>query len=285
MSTVGIPRLRFGYGSNGFTNHRLADAVAVLAELGYDGIALTPDAGHLDPYTPGLARRVGKLAAQLDRLGMAATVETGARFVLNPRRKHSPTLLDDDPAPRLDYLSRCIRIAADLGAPTVSLWSGAAPEGVETEKLWRRLAEGCLRARDTAVEHGIAVGFEPEPGMFVDTIVGYTELRERLGGPPGFGIALDVGHCQCLEANSPAECVRVVGGELVAVQIEDMRRGVHEHLEPGQGEIDFPAVLAALADAGYRGLVGVELPRHGHAAPAAAEHALRFLRSKEEHAH
>ena len=46
-----------------------------------------------------------------------------------------------------------------------------------------------------------------------------------------------------------------------------MRRGVHEHLELGDGEIDFPAVLGALARAGYRGLVAVELPRHGHAAP------------------
>ncbi|MGW4149959.1 sugar phosphate isomerase/epimerase, partial [Streptomyces albogriseolus] len=30
-------------------------------------------------------------------------------------------------------------------------------------------------------------------------------------------------------------------------QIEDMRRGVHEHLPFGDGEIDFPPVLAALA--------------------------------------
>jgi sugar phosphate isomerase/epimerase len=64
----------------------------------------------------------------------------------------------------------------------------------------------------------------------------------------------------------------------VNVQIEDMRRGVHEHLEFGEGEIDFPPVLAALAETGYRGLVGVELPRHSHAAPAVAERSMRFLR-------
>ena len=42
--------LRFGFGTNGFTNHRLADAVTVLADLGYDGIALTLDHCHLDPF-------------------------------------------------------------------------------------------------------------------------------------------------------------------------------------------------------------------------------------------
>ena len=55
------------------------------------------------------------------------------------------------------------------------------------------------------------------------------------------------------------------GPDLVNVQVDDMRRGVHEHLEFGAGEIDFPATLRALADSGYRGLVAVELPRHAHA--------------------
>ena len=61
--------------------------------------------------------------------------------------------------------------------------------------------------------------------------------------------------------------MRRVGRErLVHVQIEDMRRGVHEHLDFGDGEIDFPPVLSALAEIGYRGLVCVELSRHSHTA-------------------
>ena len=44
--------LRFGYGTNGFSNHRLDDALAVIAELGYDGVALTLDHHHLDPFAP-----------------------------------------------------------------------------------------------------------------------------------------------------------------------------------------------------------------------------------------
>jgi hypothetical protein len=61
------------------------------------------------------------------------------------------------------------------------------------------------------------------------------------------------------------------------VQIEDMRRGVHEHLPLGEGEIDFPPVLAALHAAGYPGLVSVELPRHSHTAATAARHSIEFL--------
>jgi sugar phosphate isomerase/epimerase len=60
-----------------------------------------------------------------------------------------------------------------------------------------------------------------------------------------------------------------------------MRRGVHEHLPFGDGEIDFSPVLAALRDTGYTGLVTVELPRHSHTGPGQAAAALPFLRSAE----
>ena len=54
--------LRFGYGTKGFANHRLADALTVIAELGYTGVALTLDHDHLDPFAPDLARRVTRTA-------------------------------------------------------------------------------------------------------------------------------------------------------------------------------------------------------------------------------
>ena len=87
-------------------------------------------------------------------------------------------------------------------------------------------------------------------------------LRAALGDPARFGITLDIGHCRCLEPMAGAATASPRSADhLVNVQIDDMRRGVHEHLEFGEGEIDFPPVLAALREAGYRGLVAVELPR------------------------
>ena len=179
----------------------------------------------------------------------------------------------------MDFLRRAVRIGADLGAEAVSFWAGVRPDPVPVETAWDRLVRGCAEIVDAATAAGVPLGFEPEPGMLVADIAGWRRLRAALGEPADFGITLDIGHCRCLEPAPVPDCVAQVAEHLVNVQIDDMRRGTHEHLEFGDGEIDFPPVLAALAAAGYRGLVAVELPRHSHAAPAVARRSLDFLRA------
>ncbi len=129
-----------------------------------------------------------------------------------------------------------------------------------------------------AEQAGVQLGFEPEPGMMIEDLAGYERLRNALGAPAAFGLTLDIGHCRCLESAPVPECILGSADRVVNVQIEDMRRGVHEHLEFGSGEIDFPPVLDALIRIGYGGLVSVELPRHSHAAPLVARRSLDFLR-------
>ncbi|MFY1698800.1 sugar phosphate isomerase/epimerase family protein [Solwaraspora sp. WMMA2101] len=276
--------LRFGYGTNGFANHRLTDVLALLADLGYQGVALTLDHDHLDPYAPDLPATVTRVADRLRDLGLAVVVETGARYLLDPWHKHAPTLLHDAAAHRIDFLRRAVAIGADLGAEAVSFWSGVRPAEVDDATAWQRLVAGCASVVDAADTAGVTLGFEPEPGMLVADIADWRRLRTALGDPARFGITLDIGHCRCLEPLPVPQCVTEVAAHLVNVQIDDMRRGVHEHLEFGTGEIDFPPVLAALGAAGYRGLVAVELPRHSHAAPAVAAHSIEFLRAAQRRA-
>ena len=269
--------LRFGYGTNGFANHRLADAITVIADLGYTGVALTLDHDHLDPFSPGLAREVARTADLLRDRDLGVVVETGARYLLDPWRKHAPTFLHDERAVRIDFLRRAVAIGADLGAEAVSCWAGVRPSDVDADTAWKRLVDGVAEVVDAAAGAGVPIGFEPEPGMLVEDIAGWRRLRADLGAPAAFGLTLDIGHCRCLEPVGVPECVAGVAEHLVNVQIDDMVRGVHEHLEFGTGEIDFPPVLRALREGGYRGLVAVELPRHSHAAPDVARRSLEFL--------
>ena len=277
--------LRFGYGLNGFTDHRLADAVALLADLGYDGVALTLDHAHLDPFAPDLAARTAGVAALLARHGLGVMVETGGRYVLDPRRKHEPTLVSDDGRDRrIDLLLKAIRVAADLGSPAVSFWSGIAPQGASREECWARVERAMERVLPVAEAHAVDLALEPEPGMFVERISDVDGLRDRLGRPDRLRLTIDVGHLRCTEDDDPADCVLRAGALVANVQIDDMRRGVHEHLPFGEGEVDFPPVLAALSAIDFRGLVAVELPRHSHTAPLLAASSLDFLRDAERRA-
>jgi sugar phosphate isomerase/epimerase len=273
-------QLRFGYGTNGFADHRLDDTLELLAELGYDGVALTLDVRHLDPYAPDIDFEVRRIRRRLDELNLAVVIETGARFLLDPARKHQPTLMSSDGRERrFDLLRRAIHIGSDLGAEAVSFWSGIPEPGTDLDVAWYRLVEGCSALLDEAKAAGVVLGFEPEPGMLIDTLEAFDRLLSALDDDPSFALTLDLGHCHCIEDRSVRDCVLGAAERIVNVHIEDIRRGVHEHLPFGEGEMDLPPVLTALKEVGYTGLVTVELPRHSHAAPDLAINSLEFLRS------
>ena len=85
--------LRYAYNTNGAANHRLDDALHLIAGAGYDGVALTLDIHHLDPFADGWEREAERLRGLLERLRLGSVIETGARFLLDPTDKHEPTLL------------------------------------------------------------------------------------------------------------------------------------------------------------------------------------------------
>jgi sugar phosphate isomerase/epimerase len=248
--------LLLGYNTNGFAHHRIEDALDIIEELGYRSVGFTVDVHH--PYSPGLFQ--GR--------NLVPVIETGARFLLDPRNKHQPTLMSDTGREkRLDFYFRCIDIAAEAGAPCVSLWSGAGSD-------WGRLVKGLREVCDRADAAGVDVAFEPEPGMLVDTTERFLELHGMLPHPR-LGLTLDIGHLACMDEGDPAEIVKSQAGVLRNVHLDDHRKGTHEHLMFGEGEVDWPPVLAALRELDVPATV--ELSRHSHAAVETARRSLAFL--------
>lgn len=278
---------RIGYNTNGLAHHRVRDALTLLAELGYEAVSLTPDAGLLDPYELD-ADEVGRTRALAEDLGLELTLETGSRFLLDPRRKHFPTLMEEDAADRarrVDFLARCIDLAADLAAPVVSFWSGAAPDrstGDEggAEALWDRLCAGVEAVLARGRDQGVALAFEPEPGMFVERPGGYARLVERLGANGDeLGLCLDVGHLLCTGDLPVDEVIARYANRLLVVHLDDVKDGVHVHRMFGEGDLDLAATLRALIASGFDGVAAVELSRDGHRGPDAAAEAWRHIQA------
>jgi sugar phosphate isomerase/epimerase len=267
-----------GYNTNGFAHHPLEEAVVILGDIGYESVALTLDYHALNPFDsalPGQLRAVGRLLA---RLRLRSVVETGARFLLDPWQKHRPTLVDPakQAARRLDFLKRSIDIARTLGSDAVSFWSGSTDPGTPESVQWKRLIRSCKQLAEYAGEQKMRLAFEPEPGMFVDTMQRFGHLYEQVNHP-AFGLTLDIGHLHCQGEVPIADHLRRWQQVLWNIHIEDMRHGVHDHLMFGEGEIDFRPVLRTLRELGYAGGVHVELSRHSHDAVDTARRALRFL--------
>ncbi|HEX3999257.1 MAG TPA: sugar phosphate isomerase/epimerase family protein [Pirellulales bacterium] len=275
------------YNTNGLAHHDPIEAIELLAEIGYRGVGLTIDHGLLSPRDRAERHRAALQEFQraLRQFGMRSVVETGARFLLDPRQKHEPTLMTADPERRklrVEFLRYAIRTAAELQSDCVSIWSGIlrnAPNeaSFSDAAAFERLIDGLAPVCDYASRQGVIVAFEPEPGMFIDTMDRFEQLLARFDHP-ALRLTIDLGHLHCQGETPIGEQLRRWASRLVNVHIEDMRAGVHEHLMFGEGEIEFPPIFAALREIDYRGLVQVELSRHSHEGPSAGRRAMEFLR-------
>ncbi len=270
-----------GYNTNGMAHHDLFDAVELLADIGYQGVAITIDHTALPPNSPASRQQAQRLRTVLHARKMRSVIETGARFLLDPRKKHEPTLISRDPAGRrrrIEFYRYAVDSAAELGSDCVSLWSGQLPQGVDRAQALAWLVDGLQQVGEYAARRHVSIAFEREPGMLIDTMAGWDELLAQ-SGMDDLCLTLDIGHLHC-QGEGPIDAVlgRWVS-RLINVHVEDMRAGVHEHLMFGEGQIDFPAVFRGLSRIGFAGGVYVELSRHSHEAPAAAQKAYEFLQN------
>lgn len=269
--------LRFAYNTNGTAHHRLDDAIDLIAEAGYQGVALTLDIHHLDPFAENWLAEAQRVSSRLQRLGLGSVIETGARFLLDPRSKHEPTLVTGDAAGRarrIGFLKRAIDIGAVLHSEAVSFWAGVPKPGVDRADAQGWLREGLAEVVAYAGDKNVVACLEPEPGMLIETLDDYAALDV-----PGLRLALDTGHCLVTGERDPAVAVAEFAERIGTVALEDMARGVHVHLPFGEGDMDVPSVLNALDAIAFDKLICVELSRESHRADLMVPASLEYLRT------
>ena len=138
-----------------------------------------------------------------------------------------------------------------------------------------RFFEGIAACADHAAERGIRILLEPvnryEINYVNSVLPDGIDLIRRLGHP-NVKLMPDVFHMNIEDASIAGSLV-AAGAMVGYVHLADSNRWA-----PGQGHIDFHAILAALDKIGYDDDVAVEILPLPSADEAAAE-AIRFLRS------
>jgi len=228
------------------TDDTLEPLARTAARMGYDALELPLESiGDWDPL---------RARAVLDGLGMGAIV-VGA---MGPGR--SLLARAGDVAATQDYLRACLDAAAVLGASVVA-GPFYAPTGVtwRMDEAERAEAVGELRdnlaplAREAAAI-GVTLAVEPlnryETSVLNTVAQSLDALAPLLGA--GVGLALDTYHLN-IEEKRPADAVRAAGAAIAHVQVCGSDRGA-----VGDDHTDWPEMLRALDDAGYRGALGLE---------------------------
>lgn len=159
-----------------------------------------------------------------------------------------------------EYLRSCLGAARALGA-TVVAGPFYAPTGVawRMSQAERTAVVGELRRNleplvDEAAEAGITLAVEPLNRYETSVLNTVDQTLDALGPllGPGLGLALDTYHLN-IEEKRPDDAIRRAGDAIAHVQVCGSDRGA-----VGDDHTDWPGILAALDDAGYAGVLGVE---------------------------
>lgn len=173
-------------------------------------------------------------------------------------------------------LERHTRLAAQLGARRVVMHPGGKSRfttRAEEERIRTLNVEAFRRLGDAAGACGAQIGLENlmRPGAATPS-----ELLGLLDaiGHPAIGLTLDTSHANVARLD-PAKVALEFGPRLIATHISDNDGSGDQHRTPGSGTIDWRAVMRALRQAGYGGLLNLEIPGERHPVPALQELKLR----------
>ena len=244
------------------TDEGLAELAPKVREQGFDVIELPVEhPGDWDPH---------RAADLLAELGLTATV----CLVMPPGRE----LVDADTvAETQDYLRHVVDVAAVVGSPVA-----AGPAYSSVGRTWRiddraklnaQLRENIAPVVDHAAAKGVRVAVEPLNRYETSLLNTVDQALEALAGLPdeGCGLALDLSHLN-IEETSPVTAILAAGERIAHVQVCANDRGT-----PGRDHHDWPAILQALAETGYRGPLCIESFTPDNAAIATAASIWRPL--------
>lgn len=253
--------MKIGFRTAGFREKPLQRALRVLAELGFDGLELCLENHGLRP----------DLISEEDLASLP-------RLIVDSGLELASVSYHGDGAPlpvRLPNTLKAIEMTKLLDC-SILILNTERPEPTRRDKQWQDLTEHMRMLTDVADEHDVTLALEPEPGLLIDGMSDFARLKEAVGSDR-LALNLDIGHCHITD-DVPA-AIETFAESLVHTHFEDIAGKVHNHLVPGEGNMDLPEVIRCLHAVGYEGYLTVDLFRITDAPADYARRALDAMRS------
>ena len=258
-----------------------AQQCAWAAAVGYDGLEVAPFTLSDEPH-----RMIAQERAAIRRAAADAGIAiTGLHWLLLTPKGLSITSPDDAVRARtVEVMRRLVDFCADVGGKVLvhgSPGQRAIPAGETRETAIARARDAFARVADDAQRAGVVYCIEPlatTETPVINTIAEAAAIVDAVGSP-GLRTMVD---CAAAGRMEQAPLAAVIDrwlptGRIAHVQVNDPnRRG------PGEGELQFAPILAALKRNGYEGVVAVEPFKYVPDGQACAARAIGYLRGIRE---
>ncbi len=234
-----------------------AQRLAAVRAAGFDGVELTFAAVGEGPLTMGLG------GADIDALRhLVASHGLQATSVMGGGLLRDAPLVAADAAVRergVSNLRLGLRIAARLGADTILVHPGQLRPDARYDDAFGWLVDALRALRPDLEATGVGLAVENVWNKFLLSPLEMRELIDRVDHPL-VGAYFDVGNVVAF--GYPQQWLRILGPRVRRVHLKDFRG------RPGQlggfcqlmdGDVDWPAVVAALVAIGYDGYLTSEV--------------------------
>ena len=253
----------------------------VAAALGYDGLEIAPFtlAEHPERIDSAEAARIRRVVES------AGLVVTGLHWLLV--KPAGLSLTDPDAGVRsrtLDVVARLVALCAELGGSVLvhgSPKQRAIAAGETHATARARLRDFLADVATIAQAHGVTYCIEPlspRETALVNTVAEAAEIVREIDRP-ALRTMIDCSAAGASESMSVPELIDMwlPTGLVAHVQVNDPNRRA-----PGQGEMRFAPIFAALKRNGYDATVSVEPFDYVPDGPGAAAFAAGYLRGIRE---
>lgn len=251
--------MKLAFSTNAYKRHDLVSSIESIANIGYRGVEIMCDVPHA--YPPNLDYFDRKmLKEKLEKTNLYIS-NLNAFMLYALGDTYHPSFIEkewSERQKRIDYTLQCIDLAADLGAPGISIEPGGPLHGADRVWALKVFREAVEMIGEYAVKKGVSVLIEPEPGLLIESAAQFLSFIRDIDSS-AVGLNFDIGHFFCAGENL-VETVCLLAPYTRHYHLEDIAANrIHRHLIPGEGAIDLFSVLKAIAGTGYQGYITVEL--------------------------
>jgi sugar phosphate isomerase/epimerase len=246
------------------------DAIKRIARLGFKAIELIAwDRETLDEYyTPQTIKHLRNMIANEGLLL--------SEFVSTPRGMASADKRVRDAA--VEHFKRQVEVGVALGTgiinsvssypfdipvppitvlPHVQVFQADYPSGLDWGQNWLDYVDVIRRCCAMCEDAGVKYALEPHPHRYMANAAGMLRLIEHVQSPT-LGMNLDPSHLFPM-GELPHAVVYQLGRRILHCHFSDNDGLTNVHWRPGKGKIDWGALMQALEDVGFDGVISIEL--------------------------